>query len=131
MENQLDRKVKTLRIDNGLEYCNTEFDKFCSEQGILRHRIVRRTPQQNGVVKRMNKTLLEKVRCLLFTSGLPNTFWGEALSTAAYLINRSPSTAINFKCPEEVWSGRKPGLSHLRIFWVYCLCTYCKGKVRA
>lgn len=74
VENQVDRRVRALRTDNGLEFCNIEFDNYCRDQGILRHRIVRKTPQQNGVAERMNRTLLEKVRCLLFTSGLPKTF---------------------------------------------------------
>ena len=74
VENKSSRKVKALRTDNGLEFCNLEFDKFCSEQGILRHRTVRNTPQQNGVAERMNRTLLDKVRCLLITSNLPKTF---------------------------------------------------------
>ena len=52
----------------------------------------------------------------MFTVGLPKTFWGEALTTTAYLINRSQSNSIGFKCPEERWSGRKPNLNHLRVF---------------
>ena len=107
--------MKVLRTDNGLEFCNIEFDKFCEGQGILRHRTVRYTPQQNRVAERMNRTLLEKVRCLLLTSEMPKSFWGEVLSTATYLVNRSPSSAIDFKCPEEVWTNRKPSLTHLRV----------------
>ena len=79
VENQVDRKVKCLRTDNGLEFCNTAFDNFYKENGILRHRTVPYTPQQNGVVERMDRTLLEKVRCILFTSGLPKSFWGGSL----------------------------------------------------
>lgn len=77
---------------------------------------MRGTPQQNGVVERMNRTLLEKVRCLLFTTGLPRSFWGEALTTAAYLVNRTPSSATGYICPEERWSRRKPSINHLRVF---------------
>nr|GFC83103.1 retrovirus-related Pol polyprotein from transposon TNT 1-94 [Tanacetum cinerariifolium] len=54
----------------------------------------------------MNRTLMDKVRCLLIQSGLPKTFWVEATCMAAYLINRSPSTAIEKKTPMEMWSGR-------------------------
>ena len=74
IENQTSKKIKALRTDNGLEFCNAVFDDFCSEHGILRHRTIRHTPQQNGVAERMNRTLLEKVRSLLFTSGLPKSF---------------------------------------------------------
>ncbi|GAB2300656.1 hypothetical protein Dimus_038630 [Dionaea muscipula] len=92
------------------------FDNFCKLNGIERHKTVVNTPQQNGIAERMNRTLLEKVRCLLFTSKLPKYFWGEALNTAAYLINLSPSTALNFKCPYEIWNKRPPCLDHLKIF---------------
>ena len=52
----------------------------------------------------MNRTLLNKVRCMLVSAGLSKYFWGEALATATYLVNRSPFSAIEFKCPEEVWT---------------------------
>lgn len=73
-ENQIDKKIKTLRTDNGLEFCSTAFDNYCNDHGILRHKTVRNTPQQNGVAERMNRTLLEKVRCLLFTSNMSKSF---------------------------------------------------------
>ena len=95
---------------------NNEFNQFCLDHGIDRHRTVRMTPQQNGVAERMNRTLLEKARCMLLSSGLPKGFWGEAIMTAAYLINRCPSRAINLKTPEEQWSGKVPNLSHLKVF---------------
>nr|GEV97692.1 copia LTR rider [Tanacetum cinerariifolium] len=99
VENQTGRTVKKLRTDNGLEFCNWEFEQLCNESGIARHLIVIRTPQQNGLAERMNRTLIDKVRCLLIQFGLPKTFWAEATCTAAYLINRSPSTAIEKKTP--------------------------------
>ena len=116
VEVQTGRKVKTLRTDNGLEFVKTEFEVFCQTEGIQRHKTVSYTPQQTGLAERMNKTLLERVRCMLLSAKLPKSFWGEAVNTAAYLINRSPSTTLGFKVPEEVWSGRKPDLTHLRIF---------------
>ncbi|GJZ58108.1 retrovirus-related pol polyprotein from transposon TNT 1-94, partial [Tanacetum coccineum] len=82
------RTFKKLRTDNGLEFCNREFEQLCIESGITRHLIVVGTPQQNGVAERMNRTLMEKVRCLLIQSGLPKTFWAKATCTTAYLINR-------------------------------------------
>ena len=88
VENQTGRTVKKLRTDNGLEFCNREFEQLCTESGIARHLTVAGTPQQNGIAERMNRTLMDKVRCLLIQSGLPKTFWVEATCTAAYLINR-------------------------------------------
>ncbi|GJZ84447.1 retrovirus-related pol polyprotein from transposon TNT 1-94 [Tanacetum coccineum] len=116
VENQTGRTVKKLRTDNGLELCNREFEQLCIESGIARHLTVAGTPQQNGVAERMNKTLMDKVRCLLIQSGLPKTFWTEATCTAAYLINRSPSTAIEKKTPMEMWSGHPSDYEMLRIF---------------
>ena len=72
--------------------------------GIAKHHTVRKTPQQNGLADRMNRTILERVRCMLSFSGLPKTFWAEAVMTASYLINRCPSTAIDFETPMEQWT---------------------------
>lgn len=64
----------------------------------------------------MNRTLLERVRCILFYSGLPKTFWAEAMTTAAYLINRLPSVPIGFKTSMEMWTRRMPNFDKLRVF---------------
>ncbi|WVZ11959.1 hypothetical protein V8G54_016489 [Vigna mungo] len=116
IENQLGCRLKCLRTDNGLEFVSEEFNGFCKEKGIRRHRTVVGTPQQNGLAERMNRTILERVRCMLLGSGLSKAFWGEVANTAVYLINRSPSSALNFKTPMEVWSGRPADYSHLRVF---------------
>ena len=116
IENQTGKKIKMLRTDNGLEFCSDEFNRYCQDVGIRRHNTVIKTPQQNGIAERMNRTLIERVRCMLNAAGLGKQFWGEALKTACYLINRSPSTALNFKTPQEYWTGQPPGIDHLRIF---------------
>jgi len=74
------------------------------------------TPQQNGLAERMNRTLLEHVRCMLLGAGLSKSFLGEAISTARYLINRSPSTRKDLKTPMEVWNGRPTNYSNLKVF---------------
>nr|GEY27635.1 zinc finger, CCHC-type [Tanacetum cinerariifolium] len=116
VENQTERTVKKLRTYNGLEFCNWEFEQLCIESGIARHLIVVGTPQQNRLAERMNKTLMDKVRCLLIQSGLPKTFLAKATCTAAYLINRSPSIAIEKKTHIEMWSGHPSDYGMLRIF---------------
>ncbi|KAH9655560.1 Integrase catalytic domain-containing protein [Citrus sinensis] len=116
IENQTGKKIKRLRTDNGLEYCSKEFEDFCKYKGIARHRTVTYTPQQNGLAERMNRTIIERVRCMLLNANLSKGFWAEVVTTAAYLINRSPSSALGFKTPQELWSGKPPDLRNLRIF---------------
>ena len=106
VENQTGRKIKVLQSDNGTEYRNDQFSIFCKKEGISRHFTVRDTPQQDGVAERMNRTLLEKVRCMLSNAGLGKQFWAEAVMYASHLINRLPSAALNGKTPLEVWSGK-------------------------
>lgn len=88
------KEIMRLRTDNELEYLEHDFTEFCKYQGIARHKTVRYTPQQNGVAERMNRTILERVRCMLNHANLGKHFWGEAMSTAVYLIYRSPSTDL-------------------------------------
>ncbi|GJR06074.1 ribonuclease H-like domain-containing protein [Tanacetum coccineum] len=84
IENLVDKKVKIIRSDNGTEFKNHVMDEFCREKGIKREYSVARTPQQNGVAKRKNRTLIEAARTMLADSKLPTTFWAEAVSTACY-----------------------------------------------
>ncbi|KAH9782240.1 hypothetical protein KPL71_008811 [Citrus sinensis] len=129
VETQTSLKVKALRIDNGLEFCNKEFGDFCERHGIMRHKTVIHTPQQNGLAERMNRTLMDKVRCILLYSKLPKSLWAEALNTTCYLVNRSPSTAIECKTPIELWSGRVADYSKLRIFGCVAYAHVKQGKL--
>ncbi|KAH9670747.1 hypothetical protein KPL70_017094 [Citrus sinensis] len=129
VETQSGRKIKRLRTDNGLEFCNKQFDDFCKLNGIARHKTVSYTPQQNGLAERMNRTLMDKVRCLLIHSKLPQTLWAETLMTACYLVNRSPSSALNFKTPVEMWSGRAANYSNLKIFGCPAYAHVKQGKL--
>ena len=74
------------------------------------------TPQQNGVVERMSRTLNERARSMRLHVGLPKIFWADAISTAAYLINQGPSVPMKFRLPEKVWSGKEAKFSHLKVF---------------
>lgn len=116
VENQTDKKVKILRSDNGTEYLSNVFVKFLSDSGIQHQRCAPYTPQQNGLAERMNRTLVEKARCMMFDSKLNSRFWAEAVCCAAYLVNRSLSKGLSDKCPEEAWSGKRPDVSNLRLF---------------
>ncbi|KAE8674058.1 hypothetical protein F3Y22_tig00111769pilonHSYRG00329 [Hibiscus syriacus] len=116
VENQTGRKIKCLRSDNGTEYTDSQFLQFCKEHGIQRHFTVRKTPQQNGVAERMNRSLNERARCLRLNAGLPKHFWAEAVNMACYFINRSPRASLAGKVAEEVWTGHDVSFDNLRIF---------------
>ena len=129
VERQTERKVKILRTDNGMEFCSKIFKSYCKSEGIVRHYTVPHTPQQNGVAERMNRTIISKARCMLSNAGLPKQFWAEAVSTACYLINRSPSYAIDKKTPIEVWSGSPANYSDLRVFGCTAYAHVDNGKL--
>ena len=116
VERETDRKLKCLRSDNGGEYTSHEFENYCARHGIRHVKTVPGTPQHNGVAERMNRTIVEKVRCMLKMSDLPKSFWAEAVKTAVYLINRSPSIPLGLDIPERAWKGCDPTYSHLRVF---------------
>ena len=91
VERSTGHKVKILRSDNGGEYTSNKFEDYLKKEGIRHKYTIPKTPEQNGVSERMNRTLVEKLRSMLIDSKLPQRFWAEALSTAVYLINRSPT----------------------------------------
>ncbi|GKA56892.1 retrovirus-related pol polyprotein from transposon TNT 1-94 [Tanacetum coccineum] len=116
IENQLNQKVKTIRCDNGTEFKNMDFIEFCGSKGIKREYSNARTPQQNGVAERKNRTLIEAARTMLADSFLPNTFWAEAVSTACYVLNRVLVTKPHNKTPYELVTGKIPIISYIRPF---------------
>ncbi|GJY45240.1 retrotransposon protein, putative, ty1-copia subclass [Tanacetum coccineum] len=117
-----------------LRHKNEAFSKFKEwkqlESGIARHLTVAETPQQNGLAERMNRTHFNKVRCLLIQSGLPDSFWPEATVTAAYLINRSPSTTLEKKTPMDLWSRHPANYKMLRIFGCVAYSHVNQGKLK-
>ena len=116
VEKSTGRKLKALRTDNGGEYTSTEFETYLKKEGVRHELTVPKTPEQNGVAERMNRTLVETTRSMLGYSKLPHKFWAEALSTAVYLRNRSPTKAVEAMTPFEAWVGEKPNVGHLRTF---------------
>ena len=116
VERETGKTLKCLRSDNGGEYYSNEFQVYCDKHGIQHEKIVPYTPQLNGVAEKMNRTIQERVRCMLFTAKLPKEFWAEAVCTACYLINRSPTLALEGDVPEKVWTGRVVKYTHLRVF---------------
>ncbi|GKC48932.1 ribonuclease H-like domain-containing protein, partial [Tanacetum coccineum] len=104
------------RSDNGTEFKNRDMLEFYGNKGIKQEYSTARTPQQNGVAERMNRTLIEAARTMLADSLLPTTFWAEAVSTACYIFNRVRVTKPQNKTPYELLFGHKPIISYIRPF---------------
>ncbi|GJV66735.1 retrovirus-related pol polyprotein from transposon TNT 1-94 [Tanacetum coccineum] len=121
IENLVDHKVKVIRCDNGTEFKNKEMNQFCEMKGILRQFSVARNPQQNEVDERRNMTLIEAASTMLADSKLLTTFWAEAVNTACYVQNRVLVVKPHNKTPYELFHGRTPTLSFMRLFG--CLVT--------
>ena len=115
VERQSGKKLKCIRTDNGGEYCGP-FDIYCKQHGIAHEKTPPKTPQLNGLAERMNKTLIERVRCMLSEAKLPKHFWGEALYTAVHVINLSPVVALNSEVPNKIRFGKNVKYDHLRVF---------------
>ena len=109
-------QLKVLRTDNGGEYTSNEFQDYLQQEGIHHELTVPKTPEQNGVEERMNRTLVEATRSMLDGVHLPQCFWAETLSTAVYLCNRCATKAMRNATPFEVWFKEKPWVNHLRVF---------------
>uniref|UniRef100_A0A1Y1JUX7 Integrase catalytic domain-containing protein n=1 Tax=Photinus pyralis TaxID=7054 RepID=A0A1Y1JUX7_PHOPY len=109
--------ISKLRTDQGGEYLSKEQDKWYKMKGIQIHTTVAYSPQQNGVEERFNRTVTEKIRMMLMESQMPKKLWCEAALTGVYLINRSPTAALNDnKTPAEKWYDHSPDLNKLRMF---------------
>ena len=98
------RKIKFLRSDRRGEYLSYEFDLHLKQCGIVSQLTPPRTPQHNGVSERRNHTLLDVVQSMMSLTDLPLSFWGYALETAAFMLNRAPSKSIEMT-PYELWFG--------------------------
>ncbi|GJU57170.1 retrovirus-related pol polyprotein from transposon TNT 1-94 [Tanacetum coccineum] len=116
IENLIDLKVKVIKYDNGTEFKNRVMNQLCEMNGIKREFSVARTPQQNGVAERKNRTLIEAARTMLVDSKLPTTFWAEVVNTACYVQNRVLVIKPQNKTPYEPFLGRKHVLSFMRPF---------------
>ncbi|GJU29418.1 putative ribonuclease H-like domain-containing protein [Tanacetum coccineum] len=116
IENLVDHKVKVTRCDDGTEFKNREMNQFCKKKGILRQFSVARTPQQNGVTERRNRTLIEAARTMLADSKLPTTFWAEVVNTTCYLQNRVLVVKPYNKTPYDLFHGITLTLSFMRPF---------------
>ncbi|KAK8652076.1 hypothetical protein V6N13_061100 [Hibiscus sabdariffa] len=115
VQNQHGKSIKALRSDRGGEYLSQNFDELVKECGIVSQLTPPGTPQWNGVSERRNRTLLDMVRSMMSHTDLPTSFWGYALETAAFTLNRVPSKSVQ-KSPHEMWTGRRPNMSFMKIW---------------
>ncbi|KAI3494583.1 hypothetical protein L1887_40715 [Cichorium endivia] len=121
---QSEKNVKRIRCDNGGEFTSNLMRDFYSKEGILLETTYPHTPQQNGMVERKHRHLLEMARAIRFQANIPKRFWGECILTAAYIINRLPSKIVKNKTPYELVWNAKPQYDHMKVFG--CL-TYFKN----
>nr|GEV16535.1 retrotransposon protein, putative, Ty1-copia subclass [Tanacetum cinerariifolium] len=114
VENQLGKTIKSLCSDRRGEYMSQEFLDHQKDHGIIAHRTPPYTPQHNGVSKRRNRTLLDMFRSMMSQTTLLKSFWDYALKTAARILNIVPTKKVE-KTPYEVWHGKAPKLSYLKV----------------
>ncbi|KAI3685611.1 hypothetical protein L6452_34862 [Arctium lappa] len=113
-------KVQKLRSDNGTEFRNAKINSYLSEEGIIPNFSAARTPQQNGVVERKNRTLVEAARTMLAESDLSTNFWAEAVATACFTQNRATIVKRFQKTSYELINNRKPNIKYFHVFGCRC-----------
>ena len=104
-----------LRTDNAREYLSSNFDEVNRSHGVWHQKSTPYTPQQNGLAERDGRSVMEMARAMLHSAGLPTVLWPEAVRTAVYILNRCPKRGHD-KTPIEAWTGKRPDLSHMRVF---------------
>ncbi|GJV91052.1 retrotransposon protein, putative, ty1-copia subclass [Tanacetum coccineum] len=115
VENQLEKTINALRSDRGGEYISHEFKDYLKAGGIVQQLTPPYTPQHNGVSKRRDRTLLDMVRSMMNLTTLPLSFWDYALESATRILNMVPTKKVD-KTPYELWYGKVPNLSYLKVW---------------
>jgi len=128
VENQKEKKIKVLGIDNGGELWKKEFVEFCKKCCIARIILLHTQLKKDGVAERMKKTLMEKEISMISGDGLGQELWAKEVETACYLVNRSCFSTLDDKTPHEVWTGKKPSLSYLMVFGCHAYAHITKEK---
>jgi hypothetical protein len=115
-QNEFGLRIKKIRSDNGTKFKNSQIEGFLEEEGIKHEFSSPYTPQQNGVVERKNRTILDMARTMLNEYKTSDRFWAEAVNTACYAINRLYLHRILKKTSYELLTGKKPNISYFRVF---------------
>ncbi|GJS52768.1 integrase, catalytic region, zinc finger, CCHC-type containing protein [Tanacetum coccineum] len=116
----LNKTVRNIHTDNGTEFVNKDLTDYYERVGIFHQKTIPRTPQQNGVVKRWNRTLVEAARTMLIFSKAPMFLWAEVVATACYTQNRSLIHTRHCKTPYELVHDKKPDLTFFIVFGALC-----------
>jgi hypothetical protein len=117
-----------VRSDNGTEFKNTNIEEYLDEEGIGLELSIPYTPQQNGIVERKNRTLIEAARTMLDEYKTSDSFWAEAINTACHAINRLYLHKLRHKIAYELLTGKKPNVSYFRVFGCKCFILIKKPK---
>jgi transposase InsO family protein len=129
VENEKDSKIKLLRSDNEGEFTSKEFMDYYSSHGIKRKFFVARTPQQNGVVERKNRTVEEMARTMLMDSKLTDIFWTQEVHIEVHIQNKVMLKNNTDKTPYNLWNGRPANVKHFRVFGIKCYIKREDGKM--
>jgi hypothetical protein len=127
-QNEFGLRIKKIRSDNGAEFKTSQIEGFLEEEGIKLEFSSPYTPQQNGVVERNNRTLLDMARTMLDEYKTPDRFWAEAINTTCYSINRLYLHRILKKTSYELLTSKNPSVSYFRVFGSKCFILIKKGK---
>jgi hypothetical protein len=127
-QNEFELKVKNIRSDNGSEFKNLQVEEYLEEEGIKHEFSAPYTPQQNGVVERKNRTLIDMARTMLGEFKTPERFWSEAVNTACHAINQVYLHRLLKKTSYKLLTGSKPNVSYFRVFGSKCYILVKKGR---
>ncbi|OMO83306.1 Integrase, catalytic core [Corchorus capsularis] len=128
VKTQFSVKIKVFRSDSGGEYTSTQFQELLASEGTLFQTSCTETPQQNGIAERKHRHIIETTRSLLLSSSMPSSFWGEAVLTSVYVINRIPSSITSGISPFERLYKAKPNYSELHVFGCVCFVLLPKNE---
>jgi hypothetical protein len=120
VEKETGKSLKCLRSDRGGEFTSNEFEIFCKERGIKRQTSAPRTPAQNGIAERRNRSILDCARTLMMEKNVALKYWREAVSTAVYTLNRVQVKKGTHSTPFELWYGYPPNVKYFKIFGSKC-----------
>ncbi|KAH9767789.1 hypothetical protein KPL71_011399 [Citrus sinensis] len=129
VQNEKGYTITCIRSDHGGEFENHAFENFCNDFGIEHQFSSPRTPQQNGVVERKNRSIQEMARTTLNENSLPKYFWAEAVNTACYVLNRVLIRPNLNKTPYELWKDRKPNIGYFKVFGCKCFVLNTKDNL--